>query len=198
MEPIPTAEEIRTTADERLFEELTKDEEFDDERAWALAKRISRTDKPTRALARLLAQARGASPAAPRDVRPIAAPPFMQRDREERPEGRRERRPRDESASWVPFRVSWGREQGADPRRLLAMVCRRGNVRGSDVGAIRVARSYSVVDIATPAAEAFGHASQEPDPRNPRVTIRRDAPEERPSRRAPVDRPSKRTPKSSG
>jgi len=211
MEPIPTAEAIRTTADERLFEELTQNEEFDDERAWALAKRISKTEKPTRALARLLARARGAAPAEPRDVRPIAPPSFLERDRDQRPrergwaeraEGRRERRPPDEPASWVPFRVSWGREQGADPRRLLAMVCRRGNVSGSDVGAIRIARSYAVVNIATAVAESFGRSAQEPDPRNPRVTIRRESiaapkpPEERPSRRAPVDRPSKRAPKS--
>ncbi|HSQ62347.1 MAG TPA: DbpA RNA binding domain-containing protein, partial [Polyangiaceae bacterium] len=207
MEPIPTAEEIRTTADERLFEELTQNEEFDDERAWTLAKRIAKTDKPTRALARLLARVRGGAPAEPRDVRPIAPPSFLERDREPRPrergwedraQGRRERRPADEPGSWVPFRVSWGSEQGADPRRLLAMVCRRGNVAGNQVGAIRIARSYAVVHVATAVAESFAHAAQEPDPRNPRVTVRKEsaaalkAPEDRPSRRAPADRPSKR------
>jgi ATP-dependent RNA helicase DeaD len=207
MEPIPTAESIRTTADERLFEELTQNEEFDDERAWSLAKRISKTDKPARALARLLARARGAGPAEPRDVRPIAPPSFLERERDPRPRERpwperagvrRERRP-DDPSSWVPFRVSWGREQGADPRRLLAMVCRRGNVNGSDVGAIRIARSYAVVNVQAAVADSFGRATQEPDARNPRVTIRRDSPdppEERPSRRTPVDRPSKRAPKS--
>jgi ATP-dependent RNA helicase DeaD len=73
---------------------------------------------------------------------------------------------------WVTFRVSWGQEQGADARRLLAMVCRRGGIRGSDVGAIQVERGHSTVDVASAAAEAFGAAAREPDPRDPRVVIR--------------------------
>jgi ATP-dependent RNA helicase DeaD len=70
--------------------------------------------------------------------------------------------------------VSWGAQQGADARRLLAMVCRRGEIQGADVGNIRIARGFSVVEIATRSAEAFGKATQEPDPRNPRVFIRKD------------------------
>ncbi|HEY2368368.1 MAG TPA: helicase-related protein, partial [Polyangiaceae bacterium] len=189
IEPIPTADMIRTTADERLFEELTQDEEFEDERAWVLAKRISKTDKPTRALARLLARVRGAGPAEPREVRPIAPPASFDRDRD-RPRERdrererpRERRP-DDPASWVSFRVTWGQEHGADARRLLAMLCRRGNVRGGDIGAIRVARSFSTVNVAADVAESFERSAQEPDPRNPRVAIRRES--------IPADRPSKR------
>jgi hypothetical protein len=50
-------------------------------------------------------------------------------------------------------------------------MCRRGGIRGSDVGTIRVARSYSVVDIAAPVAESFGQAAAQPDPRDSRVTI---------------------------
>jgi ATP-dependent RNA helicase DeaD len=166
MEPIPSAEMIRTTADERLFEELTRDEEFDDERAWALAKRISKTEKPTRALARLLARTRGTSAAEPRELRVIAPPSFTER-RE-----RRDRAP--DPSGWVAFRVSWGRDQGADARRLLAMLCRRGNVNGGDIGAIRIARSFSVVNVAKDVADAFERSAREPDERNPRVTIRRD------------------------
>jgi len=190
IEPIPTAEMIRTTADERLFEELTKDEEYDDERAWALAKRISKTEKPTRALARLLARVRDSGPAQPREVRPIAPPPDRDRDRDrDRGQGRGEHRERHERrteapTSWVAFRVSWGQEHGADARRLLPMLCRRGNVRGDDIGAIRVARTYATVNVAADVADSFERACREPDPRNPRVAIRRDS--------VPADRPSKR------
>jgi ATP-dependent RNA helicase DeaD len=95
------------------------------------------------------------------------------------PRGRREHGPSDASApsngGFVPFRVSWGGEQGADPRRLLAMVCRRGEVRGSDVGNIRVARGFSTVEIAASVADAFAETVAKPDPRNPRVFIKRDA-----------------------
>jgi ATP-dependent RNA helicase DeaD len=79
------------------------------------------------------------------------------------------------NGSFVPFRVTWGGEQGADVRRLLAMICRRGEVQGTDVGNIRVSRGYSTVEIATNVADAFAETVAKPDPRNPRVFIKRDA-----------------------
>jgi ATP-dependent RNA helicase DeaD len=79
------------------------------------------------------------------------------------------------AGGFVPFRVTWGGEQGADARRLLAMVCRRGEVRGADVGSIRVARGFSTVEIATDVADLFAETVAKPDPRNPRVFIKRDS-----------------------
>ncbi|MBS2015684.1 MAG: DbpA RNA binding domain-containing protein, partial [Deltaproteobacteria bacterium] len=76
--------------------------------------------------------------------------------------------------TWVPFRVTWGQVHGADARRLVAMLCRRGGIRGSDIGAIRVSRVHSVVEVAGSVAQAFERATSEPDPRDPRVRIRRD------------------------
>jgi len=76
---------------------------------------------------------------------------------------------------WVPFRVTWGQEHGADARRLLAMVCRRGDVRSSDVGAIRIQRSFSVVNVNANVAQGFARATEKPDPRDPKVRIRLDA-----------------------
>jgi ATP-dependent RNA helicase DeaD len=84
------------------------------------------------------------------------------------------RTPRDaatDSGSFVPFRVSWGQIHGADARRLLAMACRRGGIKGSDVGAIRVQRTFSTIDVAAAAAPTFERATREPDPRDPRVKI---------------------------
>ena len=75
------------------------------------------------------------------------------------------------SDQWVPFRVTWGEAHGADARRLVAMLCRRGNIRGSDIGAIRVSRSSSIVEVATAVARGFEDAARAPDPRDPRVLI---------------------------
>jgi ATP-dependent RNA helicase DeaD len=80
--------------------------------------------------------------------------------------------PSDRNRSWVPFRVSWGQEQGADARRLLAVACRRGQIRGADVGSIRVGRSHSVIEVASHVADAFAVAAGGPDPRDPRMTIK--------------------------
>ena len=77
---------------------------------------------------------------------------------------------------WQAFRVSWGEAQGADARRLLAMLCRRGGIRGTDIGAIRVGARFSVVEIAAAVASSFEQATREPDPRDPRVFIERERP----------------------
>ncbi|HSO39692.1 MAG TPA: DEAD/DEAH box helicase, partial [Labilithrix sp.] len=90
-------------------------------------------------------------------------------------DGGQARSPRDpetDAGAWTTFRVSWGQIHGADARRLLAMVCRRGGIRGSDVGAIRVARTFSTVAVSGAAATAFEKATREPDPRDPKVRIR--------------------------
>jgi ATP-dependent RNA helicase DeaD len=78
------------------------------------------------------------------------------------------------SESWVRFRVSWGQAQGADARRLLPMLCRRGNIRGADIGSIQLTPSFSLVDVATRVAADFERATRLPDPRDPTVTVRRD------------------------
>jgi hypothetical protein len=70
-----------------------------------------------------------------------------------------------------PFRVSWGSVRGADARRLLAMVCRRGEIRGTDVGAIHVEREYAIVEVAAEVAKGFARAAGRPDPREPNVRI---------------------------
>jgi ATP-dependent RNA helicase DeaD len=73
--------------------------------------------------------------------------------------------------SWVPFNVTWGESHGADARRLVAMLCRRGNIRGTDIGAIRVGRTTSTVEVAAHVARGFAEATREPDPRDPRVLV---------------------------
>jgi ATP-dependent RNA helicase DeaD len=76
-----------------------------------------------------------------------------------------------ERVEWVPFHVSWGEEHGADARRLVAMLCRRGGIRSSDIGAIRVSRKFSSVEVAARVSEGFRHATRTPDRRDPNVSI---------------------------
>jgi len=106
---------------------------------------------------------------------------------------------RDGNGQWVPFNVSWGEVHGADARRLVAMLCRRGNIRGSDIGAIRVSRTSSTVEVAASVARGFEEAAREPDPRDPRVEISpaSGAPERQaPPPRLPSQRPRDHVPPS--
>ncbi len=104
-----------------------------------------------------------------------AADPREKRERRPHPSAaKREGGPREDAGAFTSFHVSWGQRSGADARRLLAMVCRRGEIRGRDVGAIRVEPNFSLVQVSSEVAPAFARAASRPDPREPEVVIRLD------------------------
>ncbi|MFI5298437.1 MAG: DbpA RNA binding domain-containing protein, partial [Polyangiales bacterium] len=88
-----------------------------------------------------------------------------------------ERRP--QQSGFTTFWVTWGAERGADPRRLLALVCRRGGVRGGEVGAIDVGPVGSRVEIAADRADEFLKSAQAPDAREPWIRIEKFSPKPR-------------------
>jgi len=206
VEPIPSAQEIRKQLDQRFFDALTREEgEAPSARQQELAERLLSREDNVRVIARLLALARFEGPTEPREVRRIDAnadrkgpgrsKPAFGGEREFSDRGRsfpaRERgdfgrdvargparaaRGMDAGGDWVPFRISWGGLHGADARKLLAMVCRWGEIQGSDVGAIEIDRNFSRLSVKASVAAGFADATSKPDKRNPRVTIRLDQP----------------------
>ena len=174
--PAPNAAEILAAQDERMIDALTREDAGDltpDARTLAVAERLVREADVTQTIARLITRARSSSGVTPRQLTVIEAPPA----RPSRPRAAPKRSAREMAdRQWSSFRVSWGQSHGADVRRLLAMVCRRGNIQGSDVGSIRVARVFSTVEVASDVADAFEKAAREPDPRNPRVKIQPNRP----------------------
>jgi len=174
--PIPRPEAIQRAREEKLVAWLARegDGETIDPHALSIAERIVKSGGLVSALARLIEKAGLHGPTKPRDVRSIPAP------REEPPHRTRAHEPRPPPAApaasnggWVTFRVTWGGLHGADARRLLAMACRRGKIRGTDVGAIRVEPAFSLIDVAGTVAASFETEAGHPDPRNPRVRILR-------------------------
>ena len=191
-EPVPSAEQIRATSDQKFFDALTRDEDSENvvsDRQKALAERLAARDDSARTISRLLAMSRFAGPTEPREIRRTdRGPSPRDRDREPpraanraRPEPpNRERAPtpyrgaQRDGGDWVSFRITWGGEHGADARKLLAMACRWGEIRGSDVGAIEIERDYSRLSVKASVARSFAEATSKPDARNPRVTISPD------------------------
>jgi ATP-dependent RNA helicase DeaD len=186
-EPIPAAEAIAAAQDERLCAELSAEPNADDadsagtsisERALKVAARLLASDGAERAIARLIERLRSGSSCAPRDITPFAPAPTEPRSA--RAGAPRTSRPREmlrasrHPDGWVRFRVSWGQAQGADPRRLVPMLCRRGNIRGTDIGAIELTPRFSFVDVATRVAVEFERAARRPDPRDPGVFVQRE------------------------
>lgn len=178
-EPVPSADAIRDARDEHLHAALTADDADDaaapDERDMALAARLATSSDPVRVIARLVARARRGV-VEPREITPLE-PPQPKASKPERRE-RPERTERNTDSAFVRFRVSWGRTHGADARRIVAMLCRRGGIEGRAIGAITVAPTYSIVEVSASVADAFERATKDRDPRDPRVLIRRwkDAP----------------------
>ena len=205
VEPIPRPEAIQRAREEKLVAWLARegDGETIDPHAMSIAERIVKSGAIVTALARLVEKAGLHGPTKARDVRsipqPREEPPRGRAHADVRPRSperahppahaKAGERPGPPSAprspeagprpgpgvGWVTFRVTWGGLHGADARRLLAMACRRGNIRGADVGAIRVEAAYSLLDVARTVADSFETAAGQPDPRNPRVSITRVA-----------------------
>lgn len=89
------------------------------------------------------------------------------------PQGDRGQRP-SSSPGAVRFFMNYGSNQGATPGRLLASVCRRGNVQGSDIGSIAIHPNASTFDVSADIAENFERDAGRRDARDPKVLIRRD------------------------
>jgi ATP-dependent RNA helicase DeaD len=75
--------------------------------------------------------------------------------------------------SGVLFRVNMGARDKADPKWMLPLICRRGNVTRREVGAIRVGPTETIFEITEEAAHEFGRAAAETDPRAPHVRVER-------------------------
>ncbi len=155
--PIPSAESLILARNQRLYSELSTPANADSAPSThlsALAERLcSECDVPelvTRLLARVCT-----IEIEPRHVCSPRVEPAQ-------PKANR---------NFGAFHVTWGENQGADARRLLAIVCRRGRIRSNDVGEIRIGPTSSVIEIRTQVAAAFAKAAQIPDRRDPRVHI---------------------------
>jgi len=69
-----------------------------------------------------------------------------------------ERNVRDDFKDSVWFRLSVGREQNAEPRWLLPMLCRGGNLTKGDIGAIRIQATEAFVELRADCVDRFVEA----------------------------------------
>ena len=75
---------------------------------------------------------------------------------------------------FVRFRINWGARQGANPRRILAHVCRRGGVDSQAVGSIAMNPTSTTFEVAQAAADEFARRVQRRDSRDPHLVIHRE------------------------
>ncbi len=184
--PAPTAADVLRAADDRLITELTAapaEGAKEDARLRGLADRLLATEDPAKLVTALLARARHTGACEPETVTPLVLhapaprPQSYERGgpmRGDAPFRGNDRGPGHHAPmhlGFVPFRVTWGERHGADPRRVLALVCRRGGIQGNQVGAIRIGEVESTFEVAAPVAAEFAELVRKPDTRDPRIRI---------------------------
>jgi len=136
----PTAEAIAAKDRERLIETLLAPQEFDDEDR-ALGARLL-TERSAEDVAAALVKLHRAKLPAPEelvDASPATAQPAH--------------RPGFEDVVW--FRMDIGRQQNADPRWILPLLCRRGHITKSEIGAIRIGPRETHFAVPRPVAGRF-------------------------------------------
>jgi len=84
------------------------------------------------------------------------------------------RGPRHGGGGGVRFFINYGLNQGATPGRILAALCRRGEVNGDQIGSIAIHPNASTFDVRPEVAEKFERNAGRRDARDSRSMIRRD------------------------
>lgn len=191
-DPAPTADEIRARDQERFLASATFTEPATEEDTKLVeALKAARTaDEIALALVRVhraqlpapedLAEDTGPPPR--RDVRSAGPRERFQRrdDRRNAPQDRdrdasqADRRPprpvKDHGREMVWFRVDIGRERKADPRWLLPLLCRAGEVTKSEIGAIKIFDRDTRFQVAAECADKFAERARAMKPNEGRIS----------------------------
>ncbi len=164
--PVPTPESIRQNDRERLLTALLEvPVEVDDEDR-ALADRLLSERSPQDIAAALVRMHRSKMPGV-EELLDNSGPP--QRGQPVANDGPR---PGFEETVW--FRMDVGRRLNADPRWLLPLICRRGHVTKTEIGAIRIGPEETMFEIPRAIAHRFAEALHrtEGEDRSPEGGIR--------------------------
>jgi ATP-dependent RNA helicase DeaD len=140
----PTAEDIRKNDRERLLAALLEPVEYEDEDRELGARLL--TERSPEDIAAALVRAHRASMPAPEDL--VDGGP--QNTAPSRTEG-----PREGFDDTVWFHMNIGRRHNADPRWLLPLICRRGHITKSEIGAIRIQPTETAFEIPRGVAARF-------------------------------------------
>ena len=163
--PVPTPEEIRGCDEERLAARLDAMSAETTEEELSAASRLLVGRDPNQVAAALVRLERSRLPA-PEELTETASAA------RQLPVARGVRKARGgPPKDCVWFRIGIGREKNADPKWILPIICRRGEVTRDEIGKIVIEERQTRFEVAREAAEAFQKAAAQPDPRAPGVRI---------------------------
>jgi ATP-dependent RNA helicase DeaD len=137
----PTAEDIRGKDRERLMAALLEQVELEEDDVAIGAELLAQ--RPAEEIAALLVRAHRASMPSPEELV----------DASNGPPPREGPRPGFENTAW--FRMPIGRQDNADPRWILPLLCRRGHITRDQIGAIRITGNETLFEIRGESAGRF-------------------------------------------
>ncbi|MAI77646.1 MAG: helicase [Deltaproteobacteria bacterium] len=175
-QPVPGPDQIKKMARKALRRELhgrLDAEEGPGERELEYATSLIQERDPAKVIAVLMKMAEPSSACAP-----VSISALLPGEKDQR-----EGRPKDKNRDFTRFLINWGEKDGATTPRLLSHVCRRGDIKSKDVGAIRIGPQSSTFEISSSLSRGFERQVSRPDERDPELKIKRDASERRPSRK---------------
>jgi ATP-dependent RNA helicase DeaD len=139
----PSAKSVIKRDEERLLADPTWHQELDENEAISAQKLVELHSPEKIAAAYLRLYKSGQS--APEELSAVS-------------DGGREPKRQDTFGKGTWFALTGGREKGAEPRRLIPMICKAGKITAEDIGAIRVQKNVSFIEIRTSAATGFANA----------------------------------------
>ena len=80
------------------------------------------------------------------------------------------------AGDFVQFRLAIGRNNRADPKWIVPLLCRLGNITKQDIGAIRIFETDTRIEIDRDVSEAFAAATADLPRHEPRITQAGDGP----------------------
>lgn len=165
--PVPGADEIFAKHDALVVESVVEDQGEVSTRRRQLAETLLSKVDPAELVGRLLGKMQQQLPCAPANVSAVEP----RRPRQQGPRGSLHSLS-DADNGYASFELNYGLRQGATAQRIMAMVCRRGNVSRRFVGHIEIGDASTRVDIAGHAANSFERAAGRRDPRDREIHIR--------------------------
>ena len=181
--PLPKASEIKKVVNQRAHDRLKEEletalSEGSSDRHLAQAGALLTDAEPEALVAALLARLEPKRRAQPKDLNV----PHMNKGSHQKDGYQKGRKGSyDKSnrggkgpANTVRFFINRGIKQGATPGRILAELCRRGKVNGSDIGSIAIHPNASTFDVRAEVSVQFEESAGRRDSRDPNTLIRRD------------------------
>ncbi len=160
---IPSAEQIARLDEEKILQDANDRAgtlgDFDRELGAKLLERLG-----AEVVSGLLA-------AAERGKRPVAEELPESNALHARVEGEPRREAREPMKGGAWFRMNVGHAHQADPRWIVPILCRRGQVEKKHIGAIKIFTNETKIEIAAEVADAFDKAVRTPDRKDPSIRI---------------------------